>query len=69
LKRLTAILIFFFLLFICAAPNAHATLTFPNGAVYQGQFKDGSFYGQGTFTFVDGEEMTGQWKDGEFVGE
>jgi len=43
-------------------------ITFPDGATYVGEFKDGKRNGQGSFTLPDGEKLSGEWKDDEFVG-
>ena len=40
-----------------------------DGEKYEGQFKDGSFNGQGTFTFADGRTYVGQWKDDKRNGQ
>jgi hypothetical protein len=39
--------------------------TFPNGAKYKGELKDGIPYGQGTSTFPDGGKYVGEFKDGK----
>ena len=36
------------------------------GAKYKGDFKDGSFHGQGTYTYADGSFIKGLWKYGSF---
>ena len=38
--------------------------TFPNGAKYKGELKDGIPNGQGTSTFLDGGKYVGEFKDG-----
>ena len=43
------------------------TLTFPDGATYVGEWRDGNMNGQGTFTLEDGTVRKGIWKDGELV--
>jgi len=43
------------------------TLTFPDGATYAGEWRDGFMNGQGTFTLADGTVKKGIWKDGELV--
>ena len=35
-------------------PHGQGTYTYPDGAVYVGEFKDGFMHGQGTFIYVDG---------------
>jgi len=39
--------------------------TFPNGAKYKGELKDGIPNGQGTSTFRDGGKYVGEFKDGK----
>ena len=43
------------------------TLTFPDGAAYAGEWRDGFMNGQGTFILADGTVKKGIWKDGELV--
>jgi len=43
--------------------------TFPNGAKYKGELKDGIPNGQGTETTPDGEKYVGEYKDGERNGQ
>jgi len=43
-------------------------ITFPDGATYIGEFKNGKRNGQGTYTHLDGKKISGEWKDNEFVG-
>jgi hypothetical protein len=42
-------------------------MTFPDGRVYIGEFKNGKRTGFGTMTFPDGRRLAGQFKDGEFI--
>jgi len=39
--------------------------TFPNGAKYKGELKDGIPNGQGTSIFPDGGKYVGEFKDGK----
>ena len=39
--------------------------TFPNGAKYKGEFKDGLLNGQGISTLFDGRKYVGEFKDGK----
>ena len=39
--------------------------TFPNGAKYKGELKDGIPNGQGTSTLFDGRKYVGEFKDGK----
>ena len=43
--------------------------TFPNGAKYKGELKDGIPNGQGTSTFRDGGKYVGEFKDGLLNGQ
>ena len=43
------------------------TFTFPDGSVYEGEFKDGYQHGEGALTLTDGTSVRGLWKDGENV--
>jgi len=36
----------------------------PDGAIYEGEFKDGKFSGKGKLIWPDGENYDGEWKDG-----
>ena len=49
--------------------NCTGTKTFPNGAKYVGEFKDGKLHGQGTGTFANGEKYVGEHKDGNRNGQ
>jgi len=48
--------------------TGHRTLTFADGDIYVGEFKDGKRNGQGTNTWPDGGKYVGEWKDGEPYG-
>ena len=39
--------------------------TFPNGAKYRGELKDGLLNGQGISTLFDGRKYVGEFKDGK----
>ncbi|XP_041979939.1 uncharacterized protein LOC121733675 isoform X3 [Aricia agestis] len=41
--------------------------TFPNGAIYQGQFEDGMFHGEGILKYPSGIKLRTKWKRGELV--
>jgi len=43
--------------------------TFPNGAKYKGELKDGIPNGQGTFTWSNGNKYVGEYKDGLLNGQ
>jgi hypothetical protein len=40
----------------------------PDGSMYEGEFKDGLHEGQGTYKFVDGGVYAGEWKQGQYHG-
>jgi len=42
--------------------------TFPNGAKYKGELKEGIPNGQGTSTLFDGRKYVGEWKNGKQNG-
>ena len=42
--------------------------TWPNGYVYEGQFNDSKWHGQGTLKFPDGSSYTGEWKNNKMHG-
>jgi hypothetical protein len=42
-------------------------LTFPDGAKYIGEWRDGIMNGQGSLTSADGKVKKGIWKNGQIV--
>ena len=48
--------------------KTQGTFTWPDGAVYQGDFVNGQRHGQGKYTFSDGGCYEGSWKDGRYDG-
>mmetsp|Transcript_2777 Transcript_2777/g.6631 ORF Transcript_2777/g.6631 Transcript_2777/m.6631 type:complete len:145 (-) Transcript_2777:111-545(-) len=49
--------------------HGKGVLSYTDGAVYDGEFKDGVFHGMGTFTWAaTGESYTGWWEDGQMHG-
>jgi hypothetical protein len=44
-------------------------MTFPDGRVYVGEFKNGKRTGSGMLTHPDGRKLIGQFKDGKFVSD
>jgi len=46
--------------------DGQATVTYTNGANYEGEWRDGKRHGQETMTFVYGIEYVGEWKDDTF---
>ena len=50
--------------------HVQGSLIFPYWSNYVGEFKDGSFNGQGTFTFSDGNyKYVGEYKEGKKHGQ
>ena len=45
-----------------------ATVTYPNGDVYEGGFAGGLRHGEGTYRFADGDVFAGSWVRGEKHG-
>ena len=41
----------------------------PDGARYEGGFRDDEFDGEGVYTFADGRELAGEFRAGVFHGE
>eukprot|EP00927_Polykrikos_kofoidii_P086963 TRINITY_DN9897_c0_g2_i1.p1 TRINITY_DN9897_c0_g2~~TRINITY_DN9897_c0_g2_i1.p1 ORF type:complete len:539 (+),score=59.72 TRINITY_DN9897_c0_g2_i1:99-1715(+) len=50
-------------------PGEVATLTYPDGSKYQGQFLDGKRHGRGSWTLADGTIYRSQWCDDKRHGE
>ena len=48
-----------------ASANGHGKMTFPDGSVFEGEFKDGKANGHGKMTFPDGGVFEGEYKDGK----
>ena len=46
-----------------------ATVTMPDGSIYEGEFRDGVPHGQGGMTRKDGGRYEGEFRDGEPTGE
>ena len=49
--------------------DGQGTMTYPDGAKYVGEWKDGELTGQGTFTYFDGSVYVGEFKDHFFHGQ
>lgn len=49
--------------------NQNSIYVWKNGDIYQGEFVDGLFNGQGTITSSDGYSYIGEWKDGKKNGQ
>ena len=49
--------------------NSKKILNYPDGGIYEGEFKDGVPHGIGTLKFPDGGSYTGQFKDGKINGQ
>ena len=45
------------------------TYAYPDGRIYVGEFKDGSFHGRGIYSWPDGRVYVGEFKDGKRNGE
>eukprot|EP00037_Helgoeca_nana_P029476 m.351703 g.351703 ORF g.351703 m.351703 type:complete len:141 (+) comp27980_c7_seq1:524-946(+) len=51
------------------AKHGNGMLKYPDGSVYDGEFKDDEFNGMGTFKWpTTGESYVGWWRDGEMHG-
>ncbi|NQY73402.1 MAG: hypothetical protein HRT90_01420 [Candidatus Margulisbacteria bacterium] len=46
----------------------NGAMIFPNGNVYQGDFKQGKRHGRGKFSFNNGDVYDGKWRDGKSEG-
>ena len=44
-------------------------MTYANGHVYVGQWKNGLFEGRGTYTWTDGRVYEGDWKEDKKHGQ
>jgi hypothetical protein len=42
-------------------------MTYPDGRIYTGGFKDGEKDGHGKMVYPDGRTLEGEFKNGEFV--
>jgi hypothetical protein len=49
-------------------PDGAGAMTWPDGRMYVGQFRDGKMDGQGKMSYPDGKVEEGQWKDDKFAG-
>ena len=52
-----------------AVKNGFDKETLPDGSVYEGQFVNGFFDGQGVMTYANGQQYKGEFKDGLWDGE
>ena len=43
-------------------------MTWPEGRLYVGHFREGMLDSQGKMTYPDGKAEEGQWKDNQFAG-
>jgi len=43
-------------------------MNYPEGDIYEGEFKDDKKHGKGTYTWNDGSKYTGDWKNGKRDG-
>jgi len=51
-----------------AVRDGYGKMTMPDGALYEGQFKDGVFEGKGTLTYDNGVQYSGEFKNGLYDG-
>ena len=49
--------------------NGLGTYAYPDGRIYVGEFKDGSFHSRGIYSWPDGRVYVGEFKDGKRNGE
>ena len=49
--------------------DGYSRTTQEDGSVYEGEFKDGLFDGQGILTYVNGDRYEGQFSEGKFEGQ
>jgi hypothetical protein len=49
-------------------PNGYGKMTYANGDVYEGQWKNGLKQGSGVMDFSNGDKYEGQWKNGKMHG-
>ncbi|HFI0796031.1 TPA: hypothetical protein ACGO6M_001662 [Streptococcus suis] len=54
---------------VASKMNGQGKLTFENGDVYEGQFKNGIFNGKGTYTSTSGWTYAGEFKNGYADGQ
>ena len=50
------------------AQTTYVIQTYPNGAKYVGEFKNGKRHGQGILTYSDGAKYVGEFKNGKQHG-
>ena len=48
--------------------NCFGFYKFPNGNIYEGEYKNGKRHGKGIYTFADGEKHIGDFKNGSLNG-
>lgn len=48
--------------------SGYGKISFTNGDVYEGEFKDDKMNGQGRYTWHNGDIYEGEWKDGKMNG-
>ena len=80
MKKLILLSTFFFSISVHALPdcpsdtsvtwnNCFGTITWTDGEKYVGEFKDGTYHGQGTYTAPNGDKYVGEWKDNKQHGQ
>ena len=45
--------------------NGLGTYAYPDGRIYAGEFKEGSFHGRGIYSWPDGRVYVGEFKNGK----
>ena len=48
--------------------NGLGTYAYPDGRIYVGEFKEGSFHGRGVYSWPDGRVYVGEFKNGKRNG-
>jgi hypothetical protein len=46
--------------------HGKGTLTFPDGSMYEGKWKEDKFDGKGVLTLPDGSKHEGEWSGNKF---
>lgn len=46
--------------------EGYGEFTWPSGAVFKGQWRDGKQHGEGWMKDEEGKVKTGRWEEGEF---
>lgn len=54
--------------FSCLCRQIKGCYWYTNGAVYEGEYRNGRVHGKGRATFPSGDSYAGEWKDGAMSG-